>query len=294
MSKIIMMRGLPASGKSTEARRIVEAGGNFVRVSKDNLREMLHFEKFNGENERITNDAEVAIVRMILKEGKNVVIDDTNLGGHKDRWQAIAAGANAKFEVRQMATDYKECMRRDELREDPVGRHVIYQMAMQNNYIAEGTEFTICDIDGTLADLSHRMYFLYDDIEKLIPKQKKDWGGFFRASDQDRFRSDVWAMVKEASPEGNIILVSARPEDYRNQTTTWLLTHDIIEGLDYKTLIMRKSGDRRDDDIVKKEILDRYFRLYKIRKVFDDRPRVIRMWRENGLDVVDVGSGREF
>ena len=28
--------------------------------------------------------------------------------------------------------------------------------------------------------------------------------------------------------------------------------------------------------------------------VFDDRPSVIRMWRENGVKVVDVGDGVEF
>lgn len=39
---------------------------------------------------------------------------------------------------------------------------------------------------------------------------------------------------------------------------------------------------------------DKYLTGLEILKVFDDRPSVIRMWRENGLLVEDVGNGEEF
>jgi hypothetical protein len=46
---------------------------------------------------------------------------------------------------------------------------------------------------------------------------------------------------------------------------------------------------------VKNQMLDTYFPDKNvIRAVIDDRPSVIRMWRENGLDVIDVGKGIEF
>ena len=58
---------------------------------------------------------------------------------------------------------------------------------------------------------------------------------------------------------------------------------------------MRKSGDKRPDTDVKKEILDKYFKdKIKIFTVIDDRPSVIRMWKENKLDVIDVGDGIDF
>jgi len=34
--------------------------------------------------------------------------------------------------------------------------------------------------------------------------------------------------------------------------------------------------------------------IMDIVKVYDDRPSVIRMWREKGLEVEDVGAGVEF
>ena len=57
---------------------------------------------------------------------------------------------------------------------------------------------------------------------------------------------------------------------------------------------MRRAGDFRPDDIVKQEILDRRLRKEDIKLVVEDRPRVIGMWRRNGLEVEDVGDGVEF
>lgn len=56
---------------------------------------------------------------------------------------------------------------------------------------------------------------------------------------------------------------------------------------------MRREGDMRPDTEVKQSFLDVYFPdKTVINKVYDDRPSVIRMWRENGLDVEDVGKGK--
>ena len=58
---------------------------------------------------------------------------------------------------------------------------------------------------------------------------------------------------------------------------------------------MRRGTDKRPDTEVKKQILDTYFPDKSvIHTVIDDRPSVIRMWREQGLKVIDVGEGIEF
>ena len=54
---------------------------------------------------------------------------------------------------------------------------------------------------------------------------------------------------------------------------------------------MRKDGDNRSDDIVKYEIFNEYLRnLSGIFCVFDDRKRVIAMWEELGIKVLNCGS----
>ena len=52
MSKLIMLSGLPASGKTTKARELMVEYGNAVRVNKDDLRDMLHTGSWSGQKGR--------------------------------------------------------------------------------------------------------------------------------------------------------------------------------------------------------------------------------------------------
>jgi len=57
---------------------------------------------------------------------------------------------------------------------------------------------------------------------------------------------------------------------------------------------MRRSGDSRDDTIVKEQIYNTYLKDMNVTLVIDDRPKVIRMWESLGLEVLDVGNQVEF
>jgi hypothetical protein len=51
---------------------------------------------------------------------------------------------------------------------------------------------------------------------------------------------------------------------------------------------MRNTGDKRSDVIVKKEMYEALVKgQYNVLAVFDDRPKVIRMWKDEGLFVMD-------
>ena len=57
-------------------------------------------------------------------------------------------------------------------------------------------------------------------------------------------------------------------------------------------MLMRRTKDYRSDDIVKKEMLDEMRAIgYNPTLVFDDRDRVVKMWRENGLRCFQVAEG---
>ena len=280
-----MLKGLPASGKSTYAKEIVMGGGNWVRANKDLIRTMLHFDKWSGRNEAVTAEQEWWTVKHWLNHGKNVVIDDTNLGqSHLDRWSNLAKECNATFEVKNFDTSLGECLIRDLQRDKKVGSAVIMNMAMQYNLFPDIEDIVVCDIDGTVADCSHRQHHVRGD--------KKDWKAFFGDMEYDKPRRDIYNQVSElAGKKGAaIIFVSARPETYRGVTERWLGQR----GMMFTHLIMRGAHDKRPDTEVKQNILDKYLKHYNIIKVFDDRPSVIRMWKENGLDVEDVGNGEEF
>lgn len=285
MSKIIMMRGLPASGKSTKAKEIV-AQGNWVRLNRDLLREMMHFNKWTGKNEAITVKAEKTLARYYLSTGTSVVIDDTNLGDkHRQLWSGIAQEYSAKFEVVTCDTPIDECIKRDSVREKRVGDHVIKGMALQYGLYQPKKGFVLCDIDGTVADCEHRRHYVSD-------KESKDWQSFFDNMMGDLPRLNVVAQVTGKILAGyELIFVTARPDNYRAMTVEWLREN---VGLDHFTVIMRHSGDTRPDTDVKEQMYKTYFEKYLVDCVFDDRPSVINMWRNNGLEVIDVGNGVDF
>lgn len=285
------MRGLPASGKSTKAKLLLEHG-NTVRINKDLLRTMLHFDVFNYKKEEQTQDASRLLTEFYLTQGINVIIDDTNLNPKVvAQYVEIAERTKAKIEyVDTTDVSVDECVSRDVLRSlqqekvRSVGGMVIKKMALQYmNYMA-GENVVVCDLDGTLCNIEHRL--------KYGKGEEKNWKTFFELIPGDSLRADVLEKLRETAKttDSKIVLVSARPEDHRFQTELWLGKH----GIQYDLLLMRQSNDKRPDTEVKLEIYNKYLSKMKIWKVFDDRPSVIRMWRELGLLVEDVGAGIEF
>ena len=136
-----------------------------------------------------------------------------------------------------------------------------------------GQRCVIFDIDGTLADCTHRLHF--------VKHGKRDWDGFFAAMGAggivEPVRELLWAVARGDFP---IVICSGRPERYRDVMQNWLGRN----GIGYDALYMRPDGDFRADHIVKKQILDGMradgFEPFL---VIDDRQRVVDMWREDGL-----------
>lgn len=136
----------------------------------------------------------------------------------------------------------------------------------------------IFDLDGTLADCQHRV--------PLIP----DWDAFFAACDKD---TPIWPVIRTARKlelNADIWVVSGRNEQAREQTLEWMADHNVPPTW---LKFMRAHKDHRPDDEVKREWLhslaaeDRE----RIVAVFDDRDRVVNMWREEGLPCFQVAPG---
>ena len=140
---------------------------------------------------------------------------------------------------------------------------------------------------STISDKVDRNLFeCYGDVQAFALSEPAVSGDARRISDFIDDMMGTYAPIYDAM----LVLVSSRPEDYRRQTTDWLAQNE----MKFDNLIMRQSGDKRPDTEVKNDIYHRYLKHYNIVRVFDDRPSVIRMWREKGLEVQDVGDGVEF
>lgn len=143
----------------------------------------------------------------------------------------------------------------------------------------------VFDIDGTLANIDHRLDY--------VRSKPKNWAAFDAGIPNDKVNAPVAAVFHQMVDAGHaVILASGRNERSRPATEQWFADNG-LRG--WQKLYMRKADDFRSDDVVKLEILNEIIRDYgkKPDMVFDDRPRVVRMWRDNGIFVFNVYQGEE-
>jgi len=129
----------------------------------------------------------------------------------------------------------------------------------------------IVDIDGTIADNTHR--------QSVLEADPKDWDSFFLECHLDLPIEPVVEIVQALDKLHAILIVTGRSEKYRELTKFWLKKHDIP----YDELYMRKEGDYRPDHEIKEEILIEIRKFYQPMLAIDDRQTVVDMWRRNGL-----------
>lgn len=127
--KIIFLKGLPASGKSTWSKQYCIDNPDFVRINKDEIRELLGNLKWSSKFEKEVVHIQREIGESLASLGKSLIIDDTNFAAdHEKYWSQYAADASMEFEIKMFDTPVEECIRRDKEREKSVGRMVIYTM----------------------------------------------------------------------------------------------------------------------------------------------------------------------
>lgn len=132
----------------------------------------------------------------------------------------------------------------------------------------------IFDLDGTLADIDHRLHFVKDG--------NKDWDGFYKACVDDKPKAAIIELALMCDDAGHeIIISSGRSENVRAETESWLAKHGVV----YKALLMRPNGSFVPDQIIKKLWLDQGALGPKedILFVVEDRDSMVKMWREQGL-----------
>lgn len=276
------MSGLPASGKTTLARQAVKSDGNSARVNRDDLRAMMFDSVWSGKREQVVIDCEKAIAEVLMRHNMNAIIDDTNLQQrHRDMWSEFAKTRGLAFSAQTVDTPFEECVKRDAGRDKSVGRPVIERLAAQGELISWGDRpIVIVDIDGTLCDGSHRQHLVVGD--------KKNWTAYFELCGSDTPIEFVIRWVAALKTEHTICLVSGRPDTYQRETLAWLWRHNV----EFDHIFMRSGGDKRPDTDVKLDIL-KLLPKEQIAFAIDDRPRVIKMWREQGIRVIPVAGDCE-
>lgn len=304
-NQIIVTRGLPGSGKSTWADEYVASADNHVKVERDELRLALFNSYWTGkqEDEEKVTRLQEALVRSFLQEGTSVIISDTHLPDRSvKKWLKFAAELNVELVVKDFRdVPLTEVLRQNARRPIRDGKTVPtavivdkYNRFIKGRDLSKVVEYTpapkaviepyvqpvgeerecvIFDIDGTLAVMGDRSPY---DGEKV-------W--------MDSLNKDVARVLRFYDAMGvTVFIVSGRDEVYREVTEKWLADN----ALWWEALYMRptEEGNKREDSIIKYELFNKHIRPlgYRILGVFDDRHRVLRMWRELGLTTFHVNG----
>jgi len=164
----------------------------------------------------------------------------------------------------------------------------------------------ICDIDGTIANLQHRLHFIRNADGTKKKYKDADWDSFHTACADDEPYTDNIEILQSlvlgmgdgcnvcGAVEREFYFFSGRNESVRTETIEWLQRHvPITEDRDWE-LYMRSEGDRRPDTQVK------YQMMYELKIapedvlcILDDRQLVVDMWRENGFRCLQVDAWKE-
>lgn len=152
----------------------------------------------------------------------------------------------------------------------------------------------IFDLDGTLALIQHRRHFVERE------RKDQDWPAFYAACVGDEPNAPIIRVMESLRRFADVWIFSGRSDEVRQQTVEWLVKHTSFSSSDFDSafgtqdvLTMRQAGDYTPDDVLKKRWLDDMLVSDRARlvAVFEDRDRMVKMWRAAGVPCFQVAEG---
>lgn len=146
-------------------------------------------------------------------------------------------------------------------------------------------DVVIFDLDGTLALIEHRRH--------LVEGKRQDWTAFYAACIDDEPNLPVIATLHAHRAAGHtVMIVSGRSDEVRPQTEAWLFQHVFTDEPGMSPPIMRRAGDYTPDDMLKRQWLgDGTIPHERVLCAYDDRDKVVQMWRNAGVACFQVAPG---
>ncbi len=284
--KVLILRGLPASGKTTHAKALEEKG--WVRVEKDEIRKDAHLFKDGVYNHKRGDEGIVLkernrLIREALTNGKNVVSSDCNLlPAHVSGISSFAREFNADVEIKDfLDVPIAELIERDKNRENTVGEQVIRKMF--HDFVK--TMPTFLEYDPNLETI------VCVDLDGSCTNGPKDRSPYdWSKVGNDEINLGVAAILDGIKIIGmyKIFIFSGRDSVCRPETEAWLERND----LEYDALFMRPEGNNEKDTLIKSRLIEENIRgKYNVLFWIDDRPQVCRQLRDfYGINVLQRGD----
>lgn len=286
--KILVLQGVPASGKSTFARSLVLKDKSYVIVSRDAIREA-RGDYWIPEHEDYISDIEEFEIRSAIKHNLNPIIDATNLNPKTiAKWKNLAEELNVNIEFKMFEIDFATALERDSKRERSVGKKVLERFF--RNYFPDQLKVYYTD------DRLKEPFYLYNDEKEDCIIADLDGTVCLHDGrnpyDLTRVSEDIpnyplVQFLKELICNKHIIFLSGREgtDQCRQDTINWLTENICSPDFGYKwELLMRDKNNFEPDEVIKERIFHKEIDpKYNVIAVFDDRDKVVKMWRSLGL-----------
>lgn len=305
MLTITMCCGIPSSGKSTWAKQeIAKNPENYLRINNDDLRSSFNLSNWSKSYEELIRSTRKFLIQEGLRRDKNIIIDNLNLG--KRAWKEVcdiaeSSGKDVQVLEKIFYIPLDEAIERDAKRDgkSKVGEDVIKKwwkesgkeyfkhnnprkeiflskcrekdwQPLEQNKIQQ--KAILCDLDGSIADITHRSPY---DASKCLDDTPKQY---------------IVNLVKMYYDTGHkIIFCSGREDKFKDLTIQWL-NKTLPASMDYE-LFMRPSGNFEKDSIIKENIFRAHIQnKYFVETVLDDRLQVCRLWHNLGLNLLRIGD----
>jgi predicted kinase len=273
VQEVVIVRGLPSSGKTTYAMKLIESAPNrWTRVSRADLNKSL---RFSSTSEiKILNKLRNKLIEDLVSSGKDVIIDDVNLQQAQlnELKRLIVASTKVPIIIHEVPfnTSISECISRSPEKKDNIMKlsenfnrelkevSMLYEPSVNNKAV-------IVDIDGTILEQIDNV-FAFDDDFVAKPKHT------------------ICNLVSSLYKTGHkILFLTARNEAGRD------LAHSHIKqcipsiGDDYE-LYMRDDSDDRPSGDLKSDIYCTNIRPhYDVVLFIDDLEENIVAFRELGI-----------
>lgn len=321
MAKVIFVKGIQGAGKTFWAKNYCEKNPDWVRISRDDLRNM-RGKYWMPKREKLITAWVYNLIKEALTQGYNLVIDEMNLNeknvqkikdcishyirqmqetiklalkGEEDAREKypkifIFENMQVHYEVKDFTSVPLEvCIERDQQRANSIGEKVLRDTWAK--YLAPKTEpikqdhnlphAIICDLDGTLALFGNKSPYDRDFINDELNQPIRTIINIYLKE-----HLDAWGKRKS-----HLIIFSGRSARFKPETSDWL-KKNCIEPDVFQMRSEEEEQLQIKDVKVKQRMFDTYAKdKYYIDFVLDDRNQVVKLWRSLGLTCLQVADG---
>lgn len=291
--KVIFTIGIPGCGKTTWKNQFISGNPEFISIERDDLR-MTHLGKEMGDyqEEMLITKISDGIAFNALCHGKSVIFSNTNtnlknLKAEIEKWTEYADIEFVLFDV-----PVEECKRRNSLRDRKVPDFIIDKMATSLENLKANFDFApipkkpkmfdytkenlledgyIFDLDGTLCWINH-----------ASEETSRGWYDYEKVK-YDLIDIPVFEVMRALKNSGfKIVFLTGRYDVCRKETTDWIKDNLNIDN----PILYMKPNNTESDVVFKKRIYKQEIsKKWNILAVFEDRQKVVDMWREIGVKV---------